>query len=88
MGRRDTLRFWFDGNESNVESLKQRLVSHSREKQLIVGQEFFAVESAPLILRKHSVLLAFGIISLDIDRNTPWIGRALREFRPHIAVIE
>jgi hypothetical protein len=39
-------------------------------------------------LRKHSVLLAFDILSLDIDRNTPWIGRALREFRPHIAVIE
>jgi HAMP domain-containing protein len=66
-------------------------VSHIREKQLIVGQEFFTVEFAPLILRKHSVLLAFDILSLDIDRNTSWIGRALRalrEFRPQIAVIE
>jgi hypothetical protein len=49
MGRRDTLRFWFDGNESNVESLKQRFVSHIREKHLIVGQEFFTVKYAPLI---------------------------------------
>jgi hypothetical protein len=72
MGRRDTLRFWFDGNESNVESLKQRFVSHSREKHLIVGQEFFTVKSAPLILRKHSVLLTS--LSLDIDGNTYWIG--------------
>jgi hypothetical protein len=88
MGRRDTLRFWFDGNESNVESLKRRFVSHIREKHLIVGREFFTVKSAPLILRKHSVLLAFDILFLDIDRNTSCIGRALREFRPHIAVIE
>jgi hypothetical protein len=80
--------FWFDGDESSVESLNQRFSSQIREQRLIAGQGFFNAESAPLILHKHRVPLEFDILSLDIDRNTSWAWQALREFRPRVVVIE
>jgi hypothetical protein len=80
--------FWFDGDASNIEALKQRFASQIIEKRLVAAQEFFTSESAPLIFQKYRIPLEFDLLSVDIDRNTSWVWRALAEFRPRVAVIE
>jgi hypothetical protein len=53
-----------------------------------VSREFFTAETAAEILVKHGVPESFDLLSIDIDRNTPFVWKSLTGFRPRVAVIE
>ena len=80
--------FWFEGDESNVQAIRESFEQAVRKNRLVVAREFLTAERAPEILSKHQVPREFDLLSLDIDRNTSWIWRKLGEFRPRVVVIE
>ena len=45
-------------------------------------------ENAVQILKKQNVPDEFDLLSLDVDRNTSWVWRALKPLRPRVAVVE
>jgi hypothetical protein len=80
--------FWFDGEESNLSTMRRQFAQPIEGKRLVVAREFFTAENAVDLLKKHSVPTEFDLLSLDVDRNTSWIWRALKPLRPRVAVIE
>jgi len=80
--------FWFEGDESNVQAIRESFEQAVRKNRLVVAREFLTAEQAAEILSKHQVPREFDLLSLDIDRNTSWIWRNLGDFRPRVVVIE
>ena len=80
--------FWFDGDEANLISMHQHFAKPLAAKRLLVAREFLTAENALDTLRKHGVPNEFDLFSLDVDRNTSWIWRGLKELRPRVVVVE
>jgi hypothetical protein len=80
--------YWFDGDSQNVESIRSKFAHAISEKRLAASTEFFTVESAVSIFEQHRIPDEFDLLSIDIDRNTSWVWRALRAFRPRACVVE
>ena len=80
--------YWFDGDSQNVESIRSRFARAISEKRLTVSREVFTAENAGPIFGQHGIPEEFDLLSIDIDRNTSWVWRALRAFRPRVCVVE
>ena len=80
--------FWFDADESNLQSIHGHFAQSIKDKRLAVGKEFFAAEAALDVLKSYDVPTEFDLLSLDVDRNTSWIWRSLKPLRPRVVVIE
>src|ERR1035438_9331731 len=80
--------YWFDGDNQNVESIRRKFAPAISEKRLTASQEFFTAESGASIFKLHGIPEEFDLLSIDIDRNTSWVWRALRAFRPRVCVVE
>jgi len=69
MGRRDTLRFWFDGIESNVESLKQGFVSHISGATGQAGLNMAVQEDAVLAQKIAEMQKQFKVANISAARE-------------------
>lgn len=80
--------FWFEADEDAIASIERKFHKRIIEGQLTVSKEFFTAETATDILLKHGVPQNFDLLSIDVDRNTPFVWRSLAGFRSRVAVIE
>lgn len=80
--------FWFDGDDANLQSIRDHFAKPVAAKRLVAAREFFTAENVLGILQKHGIPTEFDLLSLDVDRNTSWIWRALKPLRPRVAVVE
>jgi hypothetical protein len=80
--------YWFDADSQNLDSIRSKFAHAISEKRLIASREFFTAEAAASIFGRHRIPEEFDFLSIDIDRNTSWIWRALRTFRPRVCVVE
>jgi hypothetical protein len=80
--------YWFDADDGNLQSIRSRFAKSLASNRLRAAKEFFTAENVLDVLQKHGVPSEFDLLSLDIDRNTSWVWRALRALRPRVAVIE
>jgi hypothetical protein len=80
--------YWFDGDEANIAAARSAQIRGVTDGRLRVEREFFTRSEAEQLLRRVRVPEQFDLLSLDVDRNTPWIWQALQGFRPRVAVIE
>ena len=80
--------FWFDGDDGNLRSLREHFAKPLAAKRLVAAKEFFTAENALDVLTKHGVPAKFDLLSLDVDRNTSWIWRGLKQLRPRVTVVE
>jgi hypothetical protein len=80
--------YWFDGDSQNLDSIGSKFAHAISEKQLIASREFFTAETAASIFERHRIPEEFDFLSIDIDRNTSWVWRALRAFRPRVCAVE
>ena len=70
--------FWFDANAQSV----------TPDARLRVIQARVTAENVADLMRRHDVPAEFDLLSLDIDRNTSHIWRALGHLGPRIVVVE
>src|SRR5437588_3876268 len=80
--------FWFEGDEQNVATIETLFYKPIKDGRLITAREFFTLETAASLFIEHHVPQEFDLLSIDIDRNTSWVWRALHDFRPRVIAIE
>jgi hypothetical protein len=78
--------YWIDATDSFVKVLERSGLRHPDYLKWLVS--FITRENAALLLESLHVPKEFDLLSLDIDQNTYWVWKALRDFRPRVVVVE
>jgi hypothetical protein len=77
---------WIDGSEFFVSSAQNDTNCSAEPLQRKVA--FVTEENVAQLLRGMKISEEFDLLSLDIDQNTYFAWKGLKEFRPRVAVIE
>jgi len=81
--------WWIDGDPSNVSSILTKFRQPIVSGQLSVLEALVTAENIVSLLDRLGVPKELDLLSLDIDRNTYWVWRAISNvYRPRVAVIE
>jgi hypothetical protein len=76
--------FWFDADEENVR--RSRLAAPDMRMRAVHAR--VTTKNVAHLMRHHAVPVAFDLLSLDVDRNTTHIWRALGHLAPRVVVVE
>lgn len=79
---------WFEANAASIQRIRRTFATELASRQLSVVHARMAAENAAAIMRQYHVPVAFDLLSLDVDRNTSHLWRALSGLAPRIVVIE
>jgi hypothetical protein len=79
---------WVDGNAEALAAARGSFRPFLDAGALRVEQAFVTAENAADLLRDAGVPAEFDLLSVDIDRNTYHLWRALDAFRPRVVVAE
>lgn len=79
---------WVEADPRAVRSIRTQFGPELESGQLQLVHSFVTRENAPDLLRQARIPHEFDVLSIDVDRNTSHIWRALSEFRPRVLVIE
>ena len=79
---------WFEANAADVARAKEQFRGPIAEGRLSIEQVFVTAENATTLLEEAGVPQEFDLLSLDIDRNTYHLWRALSAYRPRVVVVE
>jgi hypothetical protein len=79
---------WFEGDAASIERITHRFAAELADQRLRAVQARMSAENAPQLLQQNGVPIAFDLLSIDIDRNTSHVWRALAHLAPRIVVIE
>jgi hypothetical protein len=80
--------WWVDGDTSALERIKKTFWQPVARGDLVVRQSLVTAENIAATLAALQVPAEFDLFSLDIDRNTYFVWRALKHLRPRVVVIE
>lgn len=79
---------WIEADPRAARSIRTQFAAELASEQLRLVQAFVTRENAARLLHDARVPAEFDVLSIDVDRNTSHIWRALSEFRPRVLVIE
>ncbi|MBP7827639.1 MAG: hypothetical protein KA236_13945 [Verrucomicrobia bacterium] len=80
--------WWLEGDEKSVAAIREHFWQPLGSGALQLHQAFITAENIGDLLARLQVPGEFDLLSLDIDRNTWFVWRALQAYRPRVAVIE
>lgn len=78
---------WIEGSPESVSAIHSRFATDLAAGQLRLVPRFVTMENITSLLG-GTVPNEPDLFSLDIDYNTYWIWKGLREFRPRVVVVE
>lgn len=79
---------WFEAGAANVEKVTACFDLERARNRLRVVHARLTAENAAEAMRQHDVPIDLDLLSLDIDRNTSYLWRALAHLSPRVVVIE
>ncbi len=79
---------WIEADPRAVRSIRTQFSAELETGQLRAVNSFVTRENAPDLLHQARVPPEFDLLSIDVDRNTSHVWRALSAFRPRVLVIE
>lgn len=79
---------WVEADPRAARSIQTHFAAELDSGQLRLVQSFVTRENAAPLLRDAGVPAEFDVLSVDVDRNTSHVWRALSAFRPRVIVIE
>lgn len=79
---------WMDGDGGLVARARAHFAPEVAAKRLRVEETFITAENIEKLFETHGVPTEFDLISIDIDRNDYHVWKAIRKYRPRVAVIE
>ncbi|MFH0798840.1 MAG: hypothetical protein V2A66_01520 [Pseudomonadota bacterium] len=79
---------WVEGSAVSAEAIRQCFRTPLADGRLKLADACVTAANIEHILREMKVPAEFDLLSLDIDRNTYWVWKALGSFRPRAVVIE
>lgn len=79
---------WIDGNGEAVDFIRHHFARQIDAGQLQVLHAFVTAENVSRLLHQSEIPETFDFLSVDVDRNTYWIWRALQSYRPRVVCVE
>ena len=79
---------WIEGDPRAVRSIERQFQAELHSGQLRIVHSFVTRENAAELLTRAQVPHELDVLSIDVDRNTSHVWRALSGFRPRVLVIE
>lgn len=80
--------WWLDGDARAIEKIKKTFWQPVDRGDLVARQSLVTAENISATLAEMNVPTEFDLFSLDIDRNTYFIWKALNHLRPRVMVVE
>lgn len=80
--------FWIDGGVESARLVRANLRKQLAAGDLVFAEQFVTAESIGELFKALGIPFEFDVLSLDIDRNTYWVWKALAQYKPRVAVIE
>ncbi len=80
--------WWVEANEMGCREAKEIFGGPIAAGLLHVIQDFVKAETVEALFQRHEVPQEIDLLSIDIDRNTYYVWKALSTYRPRVAIIE
>ncbi len=80
--------YWVEGDKSLTERIQNQFHPYLLSGRLKLKQALVTRENVENLLAEMEVAPEFDLLSVDLDRNTSHIWKAIKNFRPRVAVIE
>lgn len=79
---------WFERDEASVRAISSTFRRPLAESRLTVAKTQLTMENAGEAFRLAGVEKEFDLLSIDIDRNTPFLWKGLAAYKPRVIVAE
>lgn len=79
---------WIEGDAASAAELQSQFRTPLSEGRLKFLQSFITAENIEALFSQLNVPAEFDLLSVDIDRNTYHVWKALSRFKPRVLVIE
>jgi hypothetical protein len=80
--------FWIEGDVQSAGLIQKRFHKPLNDGSLTFLQSFITAENIDSLFNQMKVPEEFDLLSLDIDRNTFHVWKALSHFQPRVVVVE
>lgn len=79
---------WIEGSPEAATTIQSRFQAQIRAGQLKFLNSFITAENIEGLFKQLTIPLDFDLLSLDIDRNTYHVWKALSRYKPRVVAIE
>jgi hypothetical protein len=79
---------WIEADGKNAQDISDLQRDELASGRLGLINTFVSAENIADVLQRARVPSEFDLLSVDIDRNTYYVWKALKEFRPRVVVVE
>lgn len=79
--------FWFDAGQT-FKQLEKNAARHIAANRLVAREEFLTAENVADVMTRAGVPHDIDVLSVDIDRNTSYVWKALAAWRPRMVIVE
>jgi len=79
---------WIDADAEKLARARESFRGPIEAGRLEIVEAFVSAENSRELMQQVSQPQEFDLLSLDIDRNTYYLWKALAEFRPRVVVVE
>jgi hypothetical protein len=79
---------WIEGEPKSIERIQSQFRRPIQAGRLKVLNSFITAENIELLFEQLNIPKQFDLLSLDIDRNTYHVWKALNRYKPRVVAIE
>jgi hypothetical protein len=79
---------WIEGSPEFLRTIRRQFREPLEAKRLSLVESFVTAENVAALVRQLAMASEVDFLSIDIDRNTPYIWEALTEVHPRVIAIE
>jgi hypothetical protein len=79
---------WIEGNSKSIEEILYHFQKPLQSGQLKILASFITAENIQTLFEQLNIPIEFDLLSLDIDRNTYHVWKALSRYKPRVVAIE
>jgi len=79
---------WIEGNSQSITEIQSQFRKPLQSGQLKLLNSFITAENIDTLFGQLNIPTEFDLLSLDIDRNTYHVWKALSRYKPRVVAIE
>jgi hypothetical protein len=79
---------WVECGKKELATISNQFTKELCCGDIVLEEAAVTAENIDEVIGRMNVPTDFDLFSLDIDRNTYWVWKAMEHFRPHVVVVE